>query len=622
MKRIIFLSVALLVTTYCIAQKLHLPLEFKRAYDKGTRSYDGKAGPAYWQNSASYDIRVSVDPATKLLEGAGTVSYTSNSPDSVRRLVLQAYHNYYKPGSRKAGFFAPPVEGEDHEGMVMDEISINGQSVDLSNDDEYWVRGTQVVVELAQPMATGETISIDYKWHYVIPGEGFERSGAIDSTSMFVAYWYPEVAVMDDIHGWDYVTYDASAEFYHDVSDFRVEVEVPSNFVVWSSAPLANSSEVLPSKLSDRLEEARLSKEPVTIVGKKDLNEGIEMRSNVWKFEINDVPDFAFALSDHFIWEAASYEDEMGKYFLNIAYDPDNPGFSTVLKGQQTSLNVFHTQFPKHPFPYNHFTIFNGLQGGGMEFPGMANDEAYSAQQFSNWMGYEVSDYQANLGVTLHEMYHMYFPFMMGINEKRYAWMDEGWADFADHFSPEQFESSWDNEYLTRHWVVPMMVPTYTRPNHSGINSYTMGAYSYYSLYYLLGEERFDECMAAYIDRWKGKHPTPYDYFFTFNDVSGQDLNWFWKAWYFDFGYPDLKNDGLQGNTLTISNEGGRPLAFQLIYTYEDDSEETEMISPECWKEGETFTKEIANPERVVSIQLKSLGGTDVLYSNNTWTRE
>jgi len=337
---------------------------------------------------------------------------------------------------------------------------------------------------------------------------------------------------------------------------------------------------------------------------------------------MKNIPDFAFALSDDFIWEAASYEDEIGEYFLHSAYDPKNPGFSTVIRCQQEALRLFHNDFPKHPFPYNHFTIFNGLQGGGMEFPGMANDEAASGEQYTEWVGYEVSDYRANLGLTIHEMFHMYFPFLMGINEKRYAWMDEGWADFAESFSAEQFEATWDNTYLTGHWVAPMMVPTYTRPNHSWMNSYTMGSYSYYSLYHLLGEELFDKCMAEYIARWQGKHPTPYDYFFTFNDVSGQDLTWFWDRWYFDFGYPDLKNEGLDGSTLTVKNEGGKPLAFEILYTFKDESEQSEIVGPDCWKDQDTFTKEVENADEVVAIQLKSRGGTDLIYSNNTWKRE
>ncbi len=594
-------------------------MEFKQAYEKGTRSYDGKVTGKYWQNAASYDLKVKVDPSQKLLQGSGSVKYTNNSPDSLNTVVLQAYHNYYKFGAGKESLLAHPSNENNNEGMVLDEIVLQEAIIDLKDDEIFESSGTYCAVTLFDPLASGESVDIHFKWHYTIPGKGFERSGAIDSTSMFVAYWYPEIAVIDDIHGWDKIEYDASAEFYHDVSNFKVEIEVPDNYIVWSSSPLKNPIEVLPEKFLKRLQKAKNSSESVTIVGQGDLENGIVMKSNIWKYEIAGIPDFAFALSDDFIWEAANYQDDMGKYMLNIAYDPENPEFTSVLKAQQESLKIFHYQFPKHPFPYQHFTIFNGLEGGGMEFPGMANDEAYNGEEFSNWLGYEVSDYRANLGLTLHEMFHMYFPFMMGINEKRYAWMDEGWAEFAECFSPQGLNFKYDNEYITKHWVVPMMVPTYTRPDHSWINSYTIGAYSYYSLYHLLGAETFDRCIKAFIDRWKGKHPTPYDFFFTFNDVSGKNLNWFWEQWYFSFGYPDLKNRGLKNNELTIENVGGKPLAFELIYTFNDDSKKSEFISPECWKSNEIFTKELLNGREIKSIQLKSGSSSDAIFSNNTW---
>lgn len=606
---------------YVQAQDLHMPLEFKRAYENGTRSYDGKVTNKYWQNRGVYDLKVSIDPSTKLLSGQGSVRYTNNSPDTLRTIILQAYHNYYKPGSRRSGFFANPDNMAVNDGMVMDKIQVNSTAIDLKNKNQFEPYGTQYVVTLPQPLPTGSSTTVSFEWHYTIPGKGFERSGAIDDSSMFIAYWYPEVAVRDDIHGYDRVTYDASAEFYHDVNDYKVEVTVPESFVVWSSGELKNPSEILPTELYDRYQKAKTSDKKVTIVGKEDLEKGLSMKSSVWKYEIKNVPDFAFALSDHFIWEAGSYQDAMGSFFLHSAYDPKNSGFSTVIDSQKLSLQIFHNDFPKQPFPYDHFTIFNGLTGGGMEFPGMANDQAYSGEQYSKWMGYEVSDFQANLGVTLHEMFHMYFPFMMGINEKRYAWMDEGWADFADYFSPHKFENKNNNEYITRHWTVPMMVPTYTRPNHSWVNSYTIGSYSYYSLYHLLGEELFDECMKTYIERWKGKHPTPYDYFFTFNDASGKDLNWFWKSWYFDFGYPDLSNEGLDDDQLTIKNEGGRPLAFELIYTLNDGSSYKEIISPEVWRSSKVFTKKVPNASNIRSIQLKSGNGSDAIYDNNKWTR-
>ncbi|WP_299683658.1 M1 family metallopeptidase [uncultured Dokdonia sp.] len=612
MKSILFFG-SFLVCLCSYAQKLPMSLEFKKAYENETRSYTGESGNKYWQNNTSYDLKVKINPSNKLLQGTGKVQYINHSPESLNYILLHAYPNYYKQK-------IDSKDSEANKGMIIDEVKLQELVINLKDKNQFKISDTQFSLQLTSPLSSGDTLNIEYKWHYTIPSKRFRRSGAIDSTSMFIAYWYPEVAVFDDIHGWDNITYDATSEFYHDVANFKVEIEVPKNYMVWSSTELKNPSEIFPKKILNRLNKAKNSFKSITIIGKSDI--GLEVNNNLWKYEVNKIPDFSFALSDHFIWEATSYKDEMGEYFLNIVYDIENSGFSTVLKAQQESLKLFHNKFPKYPFPYNNFTIFNGNYAGGMEFPGMANDDVWNGKEFSESLGYEISDYQANFGLTLHEMFHMYYPFLMGINEKRYGWMDEGWAEFAEYFSPELLKYKYDNQYITKHWVVPMMVPTYTRPKYSGINSYTISSFSYYSLYYLLGEETFNKCFKAFIERWKGKHPTPYDFFFTFNDVSGKDLNWFWNRWYFNFGYPDLKNDGIKDNKLTIINEGGLPLAFELIYSYYDGTKKTEIISPECWKNSDVFTKEILDLNLLESIELKAGNYTDALYSNNIWTKE
>ncbi len=623
MRKNIVIIFTILIAFQTSAQDLYFPIEYRKAYENGTRKYDGTVSETYWQNRAAYDIRAEVDPVNSLLTAKSEITYTNNSPDSLRHIVFHAYHDYYKPGATRAGFFSGGYN-EDllSDGMVIDLIQIEGNDVDMEDKKIVSYNGTNYRIKLDQPLAPGSSISLKIDWHYSIPGEGFERSGAIDSTSMFIAYWYPEMAVYDDINGWDRIRYDASAEFYHDNSDFKVEITAPETFVVWASVAPSNGKDIYPKDVLKRLEKARKSDESVTILGAEDYEKGVKMNATTWKFEAKDFPDFSFALSDHFIWEAATYEDEYGTYFLNTAYNPDNPAFSSVIRTQQKSLEIFHNDFPAYPFPFKHFTIFNGLKGGGMEFAGMANDQSNSGEQYSRWVGKEVSDYEANLGLTLHEMYHMYFPFLMGINEKRYAWMDEGMASFADYFIPQLSEGNWDKSYLGRQFVVPMMVPTYTTPNHSGINSYTVGSYSYYSLYHLLGADMFKKCMNAYIERWKQKHPTPYDYMLTFSDVSGMDLDWFWKGWYFDWGYADLEIKAFDNGQLTVENSGGRPLAFKLTYTFEDESTSSETISPEVWKDSKTFDKTVSFDKEVRSIRLSILGGSDAVLANNTWPKE
>ncbi len=625
MKIRILTMLCMLPFWFALAQttELYMPVEFKKAYENGTRKMDGTVSPIYWQNRSNYKLRATIDPTTRLLTGEAEITYFNNSPDSIRNPVFHAYHDYYKPTSKKAGFFAAPAANEaPHEGMVIDELTINGEVINLKDRNAATYRGTNYQVKLKEALVPCGSMQLTFKWHYVIPGEGFERSGAIDPTSMFVAYWYPEMSVLDDIDGWDRVVYDAATEFYHDYSDYDVQVTVPDNFTVWASVPADNPTEVYSKTTLDQLEKAKKSTEPVNILTEADFKKEAS-GTKTWKYTAKNFPDFSFALSDHFVWDAAGYTDKEGDFFLHTAYPAENKGFTSVLATIQESLKIFHNDFPVYTFPYRNFTIFNGLQGGGMEFPGMANDQENTGAMYTRYLGKEVTDFEANLGLTLHEMCHMYFPFMMGINEKKYAWMDEGQASFSDFFIPEMFSpGNNDQPYLGSQRVLPMMTPSHQMEG-SGMNSYNIGSRSYQALFKLLGKETFTKCMKAYMDTWKHKHPTPYDFFFTFNRVSGQNLNWFWKNWYFDWGYMDLGIKSVAAEEVIIENVGGRALPFVLKITYADDTETNVTMTPAVWQTSNTYSHKMkGNKKAIKQVDLVVEFGSDADGKNNVWVKK
>jgi len=604
-------------------QGLYVPLEFQDAYNNGTRMADGTVSKNYWQNKSHYKIEASVDPVTRLLTGHAIITYYNNSQDSIKNPTFHAYHDYYKPDSKKAGFFSGGNSGEvPHEGMVIDKLMAGGVSYDISNRDEVRYGGTNYTLRLKTPLAPNSSLQFEIDWHYVIPGEGFERSGAIDPTSMFVAYWYPEMSVLDDIDLWDRVVYDAATEFYHDYSDYEVSITIPDNFMVWASVAPNNPKEVYSKAVQERLAAAQKSKERVHIITEADFKT-TSTKQNTWKYTAKDFPDFSFALSDHFLWDAASYSDKMGNYFFNVTYPIKHPEFASVLETMGMSLQVFHNEFPVYEFPYHYFTIFNGLQGGGMEFPGMANDEEVSAEKIRQWGGNAKDDIDAQFGLSLHEMCHMYFPFLMGINEKKYAWMDEGFASFTSFFIDESFPSeNQDRKFLGSQRVLPIMAPSYLFEG-SGLNSYTIGSYSYYSLYQLLGKETFLKCLHAYMDDWKHKHPTPYDFMLTFNRVSGQDLNWFWQKWYFDWGYMDMGIQKVEGKFVTLENFGGRPIAFSVKTTFNDGSSNEQTINPSVWEHSNTFRYEVQSlGKELQKVELVIPTFGDAIGSNNSWTKQ
>lgn len=615
---VLFINIAAIAQTQ--DGGIYMPLEFQRAYEKGTRKKDGTVPASYWQNRSHYQIEATVNPATKLLEGKAKITYYNNSPDTLKSATFHVYHDYYKLNAKRSGFFGSTDQDHlEHKGMVIEHLIIEQDTIDISNRRQVTYRGTNYSVRLKNPLPSKSSMDIEIHWNYIIPGEGFERSGAIDSTSMFIGYWYPEMAVIDDIDGWDRITYDAATEFYHDFSDYEVSITVPDNFTVWASVDPNNPEEVYSPLIREQLDQARKSDKPINILTESDFRETASSTST-YKYNAENFPDFAFALSDHYLWDAQRYVDDVGEFFIQTAYPANHPEFASVLPTIGKSLDIFHNTFPVYPFPYQHFTIFNGLQGGGMEFPGMANNQEIPSDMVEEYYGIKMTDEEASLGLTLHEMAHMYFPFMMGIHEKKYAWMDEGFANFTgtfiDPFTP--YENT-DQRYLGSQSAVPVMVPSYEHA-YSGLNAYTIGSAAYMALYKLLGREQFLEAMQAFMDEWKYKHPTPYDYMYTFDRVTGKDLDWFWMKWYFDWGYIDIGIEEVDGKNITVQNKGGRPVGFNILMTLEDGTIVEEEINPSVWKNAAQYQHDISSKSQpIVKVELIVPPFGDALADNNIW---
>ena len=615
----IIATVLIVISNQSFAQTYHnglyVPIEFQKTYEKGTRKSDGSVSTTYWQNRSEYKLKVRIDPYKKLLYGEATITYHNNSPDTLQEVTFHTYHDYYKPGAARQGLFVKN-NFPTNDGVIIDTIVVNREAINLNNADSLAHNGTNYSIVLKKPLAPNGAVQLVIKWHYTIPGKGFERSGAIDSTSMFIAYWYPEMAVYDDIDGWDRIVYNAATEFYHDYADYEIEIEVPDNFMVWASVPPINEDEVYSKTQLERLNKAKKSTEPIQVYSAADFKTSSSGKMLKWKYSAKYFPDFSFALSDHFVWDACMYKDSLGEFFISTAYPEDHPSFKQWLKAIGENLKMFHTEFPRYLFPYKYFTIFNGLEGGGMEFPGMVNNEAITKEQLEQGTGVKMSDFDAIRLATGHEMCHMYFPFMMGIHEKKYAWMDEGMANFVWRFLHLNSEIKLDQSYMASQSMAPVMVPSHLLQN-SSINTYTVSYYSYYSLYQLLGKDLFNKCLKTYMDTWKYRHPTPFDFMFTFNKVSGTDLNWFWKKWYFDWGYMDIGIKIFKDNILTVENFGGRPMPFTIKVNFADDTFLQHDVSPAVWKDTPTYTKRIDAKKKIISVEIKVLDNGDAVEGNN-----
>lgn len=605
---------------------LYMPREFQEAYAKGTRKFDGTLSASYWQNKSEYKLKATVDPYTKLLTGEGEINYHNNSPDTLSYIVFHTYADYYREDARHEGFFnAEFAGGNVTEGFVITSLRVGGDSINLDDRKTVNFRGTNYRVTLSRPLDPGGSLHMAINWHYTIPGRGFERSGAIDSTSMFIGYWYPEMSVYDDVDGWDRIVYDAATEFYHDYSSYDVEVVAPSNFMVWASVAPTNPQEVYSKDIQKRIDKAHKSTAPVEILTAADLDQKMSTVMKHWKYQVKDFPDFSFALSDHFLWHGCYYSDKFGEYLMHAVFPADHESFAAVLPAEIEALKVFHGQFPTMGFPFHYFTVFNGNRGGGMEFAGMTNNSEVNMERLNRFMHKEIDPVAANQSLTIHEMCHEYFPFMMGIHEKKYAWMDEGMASYSEFFITDIFHdirtprNRQDYSDLT---TLPMMVPTYQNLDPNS-NSYDIASRSYYSLNQLLGDETFDKCMQTYMQTWQHHHPTPYDFMFIINTVSGKDLNWFWKRWYFDWAYVDLGIKDFKDGKVTVENLGGRPMAANVVAMLADSTTVTAKVNPQVWQSSTSQQITIdSKGQKVLSVSLEVPDTGDAVADNDTWTAE
>jgi len=573
--------------------RFFMPREIRQAYENGTRSMDGKPGPKYWHNTVDYTIRVEVFPAEKKIAGSESAVYYNNSPDALDRLVVRLYHDAF----RKANPRAFRVKPEDiTEGVKITRLAINGQEYSLEPGQGVSKSGTNTTIRLQEKLQPGGQLTLEADWSQSIP-ETTVRTGAYDSTAFFMAYWYPQLAVYDDVFGWDELAYDFSTEFYNNLGNYDVKITAPKNFTVLSTGVLQNAEEVLPAGIFQRYQKAKSAAETISIIGLEDLAGGYENQSGTWHYKADGVSDFAFCLSDHYCWDAAAQEAGGRNVLVNSFYpveQADNCG--KVTANQQKMMKHFSEDVPGIPYPYPEFTTFIAEGGGGMEYPMMANNG------------------NPGLGVTVHEMFHTYFPMYVRTNEKRWAWMDEGWADYITDvvigryfLGKEGFDfGSFANQIQGTLGTVsdlPLITSTqFMDFTNYGYASYPLPAFIYAMLHHHLGEETFLKCYREYIRRWAQKSPTPYDFFYTFENVSGQDLSWLWEPWFFSFGTVDVEIASFSKGKLTLKKAGSRPVPLAVKIEYEDGTIKEMDAKASVWEEGATYEMAVPNPKSVKAI--------------------
>lgn len=599
---------------------LYIPRNIQKAFDNNSRAADGKPGENYWQNFADYDLKIKFNPKTRLIEGTEFITYYNNSPDTLNQLVIRNYPDFFRRGIIRDWGIEIEDEGK---GLTIEKLMIDGSLFDASKKTENLDRaGTNMNVKCH--ILPKHSSKLEIKWNYVLNKGSHIRTGQVDEGSYFIAYCFPRIAVYDDVDGWDENKYLGNNESYFDFGNFNAEITVPKNYVVWATGELQNAAEVFKDGILQKMNAAKISDKSLFVIDSLDLenkNVTAQNKWNTFKFKATNVLDFAFALSDHYLWQSSSMMvDSVSKrtVTINTVFNKIHKDYFSVHDFSRKTVEVMSYDFPGVAYPYPHITVFDGSDQ--MEYPMMVNDNPEP-------------DRTENITLTTHEVFHMLFPFFMGINQTKYAWMDEGWATIAEWYISTKIDSTIHDDYgiedvreiSGNENDVPLIIPATENEDSYFVNAYPKPALVYWYLKDMLGDSLFRKAIQQYMNNWNGKHPLPWDFFNSVNTASGMDLNWFWKAWFYDYGAIDLaiKNVIKKDSSydVIIEMKGSKPAPVYLNVEFTDGSIKIIHQTALIWKNGIKEVLLSINENKSVSkITLRDTYVPDVNEKDNVFT--
>jgi len=633
MNRIAFVFSFLIITFTSIAQSNY---DAKEAFNpqfypytgNDFRSASGEPGPKYWQNRADYKINCTLDTATNILNGDVEITYTNNSPDNLKFVWLQLDQNIYKEDSR-ASATTTETGGRWANNAFTDGYVIKAVSIDNSNkgyNPKYTVSDTRMQVWLQDALkASGGKIKMGIKFEFKVPQYGTDRMGRLNTkngTIFQIAQWFPRLCVYDDVQGWNVLPYLGAGEFYLEYGDIEYSVNLPSNMVVVGSGELVNPQECFTSNQLKKYNDAKGSDKTVVIRSENEINDKNaqpKKSTSTWKFKIQNARDVAWAASRAFILDAAKINLPSGKKALAMSAYPvestrDKKGNDWRRSTEMTKGSIEHYSSKWYEFPYPAAVNVAGIVGG-MEYPGIVFCSSSSVGS-GLW------------GVTDHEFGHTWFPMIVGSNERKYAWMDEGFNTFINDLSTEAFnkgefaqQSFFDNptsSFMIKYTFGDKMDGLFNEPDviqqeNLGTAAYNKPSQMLHALReQVLTPERFDAAFREYISRWAFKHPTPWDFFHTIENVAGEDLGWFWRAWVLNTwkldqsvkGVKYVKNIPANGALITLENLEKMAMPVTVLVKEANGQEHTINLPVEVWQRGPEWTFGVPTTSEIKDIIL------------------
>ena len=580
------------------------------------RSAGGAPGPGYWQNAADYEMHANLDTKTKQIANTETITYTNNSPDNLASLWLNLEQDSYRADARgkrmggggggRAGRGgatpAGPQQPTVTDGFVFESVEIeSGKKVSVAH---YIVNDTRMQIRLDEPLKAHSQLKIRLRYHYQVPGTWGSRtswSTAKQGEIYDIAQWYPRMAVYDDIRGWDTLPFIGS-EFYLEYGNFDYFITVPSEMVVAGCGELMNPKEVLTKVQVDRMAQARTSDKTIYIRTPAEVTDPASRPKQggtlTWHFLMEHTRDVAWSASPAFVWDAARMNLPDGKSSLAESVYPAEGVGPDAWDRSTAYLKDSIERYSKHWYPYPWTTAFSvGGFTSGMEYPGMVFDGFTSKGGGFFWL-------------TAHEIGHSWFPMIVGSNERRNAFMDEGFNTFIDIEESAEFEGGKygpkrDSEYSAGGEPADMILKVLDDPQAPNLLtradvypnalthpvSYFKGAYGMVLLReQILGPDRFDWAFRKYVRDWAFKHPTPSDFFRAMESEGGEDLGWFWRGWYMNNWRFDMSVDKIEGPRVSISNLGKLVLPATVEAKFTDGTNARIQLPVETWLTKSTTT--------------------------------
>jgi hypothetical protein len=607
----------------------------------GTRSASGQPGEHYWQNRADYLIKASLNetPQDTTVTGEVTISYTNNSPDALDHLWFQLDQNLFKPDSR--GGATTPIGGDrfDVKGFSRGGYHIESVTVTYKGQTyktEPVITDARMQVRLNTPMGPkGEKIQVKVNYSFSVPFYGADRMGRKKFKAGYVyeiAEWYPRMCVYDDVEGWNTLPYMGLGEFYCEYGDFDYYITAPANMTVVGSGDLQNAAQVLSELQQKRLEEMRKSDKTVMIINPDEVGLAAThpfKGTLTWHYKMQNTRDISWAASTAFIWDGAKVNLPSGRKCIAMsAYPAESAGNNSWGRSTEYLKNSIEIYSKKYfEYPWNSAVNVSGV-ALGMEYPGII----FCLSDLKNgglW------------GDVTHEIGHNWFPMIVGSNERKYMWMDEGFNTFINQYSTEKFNNGeyFDSKTRPANGIARFMMhakdPLMDAPEAMGLNDYGQ----YYNKTSLgldmlrnvvLGPDRFDYAFNEYIKKWAFKHPLPYDFFRTMNDASGEDLNWFFKPWFFTTDKIDqaiqsvsyVKDNAANGALITLVNKEKMAMPVDLKITQENGKTEIVHLPVNVWQRGGVWKFVYPSTSAIQSMEIdpdRQL--PDVDRKNNVWNK-